>query len=986
MEELKINLEDLEVNIEKYPSAYSSRLLEEFFILGYEDIIIHNKLLDIIKLSKVISLKKSTDSENNDNLIKVENFNISLSVLSVISSECEENDGTVEHVFLTPQEILTYYFVVPPSIYYKIISNKENEEDIIVNRYQELKIKRFILSNIQNETINIGYAFFFYEKIFEIINGTKVVIFVPKVFLILSQYPLFHFFDKLCKEIYDLYSSDKIEIPIEILIYNIINYIPAPVKNKLELDLFPQNSLEKIAKCNSINDYKSTDKFNLDQLSGYRHSEIYFGNIFNILPTKVIVETFLHLFYGSCIAIFSENQENLQLILYFFNQFIYPIVDNECTWGNSPYKFFCDSSSFAASSRVGFVCNYDDIKKYNPFNEKELFKNLINLEEYYEFKRVGSDASENLAIDFILDLKNGELKIVEIDDSIGNNNSIQENGENENEGEDKNNKNSKKYNKIFLYNMIKTFLDSPSDVSNYFEEKVLVLLTKLESYSKLHMKNNTISSLFNKNEERTKISKLIIEAFLQFNINICYFFLKNYSAYKGEIYSTKLEQKKLVSEDEISNFSKEENVFFTSFGKENSFHDILMNFMGGYSKTEPIFQKTVCRIYEYIISLISTYPINSKLFETHYISLFDSIYLQNNNEQKSLSFFEFFKYYNTNLKDFIFKNIDYSKMDCKIIKNNDNSHNYLYKYKKIDFDLNLLLSYISFLENVPSETKKLIFPLSDNGISIKEIIKSRDITNTFEEMFINCKIINFNDIVYTCILDLVVLSILNYKLIHFTTPVYVIFKKYNFFVRQYVELIISISFRYFMKEKQQNLFIIEKYFDIYKAAIKERGLFPNDELILLETNIDKFIKAIKEEREKNESDEKFYKEIKQENYEKIESIDENDLFNIDCDKKKIEEFEELKKKEDKFICNISFKTEYWINKEVKYDYIYYPVTIHSKLKKLINELYMNLNITNLNKDEYNKLVIDIIYYSRLIKNNMPAGIFKFLFYCLNDNK
>ena len=988
MEEIKTNLEDLEVKIEKYPSACSPRLLEEFLIIGYEDALIESKLLNSIKRNKAISSRKSNVSEDdNSYLIKVENFNMYPSVLSVISSLFEGNEKNNLGFILSSENLISFLFAKPIPVYFKIMSNNENEKDIQVNKYQELKIKRIIFNNSQNYTINIGYAYNFYETRFENINNTKIVIFIPKSFVIISQYQLFYFFDKLCKEIRTLYSN-VVEIPIEIIIYNIINFVPAPVKNKLELDFFPKISLEKIAKYNSVNEYKNTDKFNLKQLIGYRYSEIYFGNIFNLLPVKVIIQTFLHLFHGAKVAFFSENQENLHLIIFFFNQFIYPLLDKENIWGLSPTKYFTEV--LADNSRIGFLCNYDDIQNYDPFSPKEQFKNLVNEEDCFDFKRGVDDKVDKGQFDFILDLKNKKLIL-----NKGINNNTEEN--NNNNGEDVNRNDEENYEQkgcssdisksgkdlTFLYNKIKEFLDNPSEVEGFLFEKILVLLTKLESYSKIHENCNNILSIFNENEERKNLSKNIIETFLQFNLISCYHFLKNYSAYKGDIEKYSIKAGILDINELGAKFTQQDNIFFIKFS-QTPYNDILMNFIGGYLEEEPVIQKTVRRIFEYLISLISTSETNHKLFDTHYFEIFNSIYLKDNNEQKSLSFFEFFKYYNNNMKDFIFQNIDHDKMECKIVKNNDKP-SYFYKYKKIEFDQNILLSYMYFLENIPLNTKNLIFPVADNEISILEIIKNKDLTEELQKLFINNKIINFIDIIYSCILDLVVLSILGYKLIHFTEPVIAIFNKYNFFVRYYVELILSISFRYFNKEKQKNLFIMKKYFDIYEKAVKERKILPNDEIILLVLNRDTFVEAIEEESLENEPNEKFNKEIKQENYEKIESIDENDLFVINCDINKKEEFEDLKK-EGKFNCNISFKTEYWINSEKNYDYVYYPMTIHNNLKKLIDELYLNLEIKNFNKEQYNKLVIDIIYYSKLVEGDMPAGIFKFLFYCLNNDK
>ena len=54
MSDLKVNLEDLEVKIEQYPLAQSKHLIEQFLILGYENSIKQEKIINIVK-SNIIS-------------------------------------------------------------------------------------------------------------------------------------------------------------------------------------------------------------------------------------------------------------------------------------------------------------------------------------------------------------------------------------------------------------------------------------------------------------------------------------------------------------------------------------------------------------------------------------------------------------------------------------------------------------------------------------------------------------------------------------------------------------------------------------------------------------------------------------------------------------------------------------------------------------------------------------------------------------------
>jgi hypothetical protein len=72
--------------------------------------------------------------------------------------------------------------------------------------------------------------------------------YIPYVFCILSEFPFYNSYYILCNQLYNLIKSKKVEIPLEIIIYNIVNYTLSPINCDvfLNLDAFnlPQDYIE----------------------------------------------------------------------------------------------------------------------------------------------------------------------------------------------------------------------------------------------------------------------------------------------------------------------------------------------------------------------------------------------------------------------------------------------------------------------------------------------------------------------------------------------------------------------------------------------------------------------------------------------------------------------------------------------------------------------------------------------------------------------
>ena len=146
---LGINLEDLEVKIEKYPMAESPNLIENFLIIGYEDLYFQEviaKNIPAINLNQEnekveLKIRKGSDGKLCLKEYKCRNFP---TILGSISSNF--NGGIFDG-----NQILEKVFPVPPSVYYGIVENPSQE---MVNLTTNV-----VFTNIQNNVVNIGYGF-----------------------------------------------------------------------------------------------------------------------------------------------------------------------------------------------------------------------------------------------------------------------------------------------------------------------------------------------------------------------------------------------------------------------------------------------------------------------------------------------------------------------------------------------------------------------------------------------------------------------------------------------------------------------------------------------------------------------------------------------------------------------------------------------------------------------------------------------------------
>ena len=345
-----------------------------------------------------------------------------------------------------------------------------------------------------------------------------------------------------------------------------------------------------------------------------------------------------------------------------------------------------------------------------------------------------------------------------------------------------------------------------------------------------------------------------------------------------------------------------------------------------------------------------------------------------------LTFLEFYKYYFDNLQTYFNDIISNDFVSCK--KDKSDKVNFWYKYKKVNLDKNILIKYSYLLEQMPIEDKNKCFPYLDTNTSsnLKSEIKIKDINNVFDLFLINNKEITTVDIIKYSILNIVALSLSGHKLIFFTEYIYDLIKNVNISLNKYIEIILSIAYRVFSSEKNQNLFVYEKYFDIYKILVENNLIYTNNNINIIYEKIKSFTESIQDKK----------KEIKENNdYKLIKESDSKKLYSLEP---------KLKDKDVLSIINnasfngnikgnkINFKTKILKDKPISLNDVFSPLKMLNNLNKMLDEYYLNLDFGKVNKDEYKKLIIQVIYYINLVPNDINKDIIKFLIYCLKIEK
>ena len=326
------NIDDISENddinkfqIIKYPyESNAINLIDQFLVLGFQKNFIKKEFPKIIEKEK-----HNLQNKNHIEIAIEENAE----VLNEINFKKDKQ-------FLSKDLLINIIF---PNNLQIIIMNKNTQKEELL----PYKVIFSFKSNPIGSSLIIykGLAYIFY-LMFDY-PDENIIVFYQMAYCIISEFPYFTSFSLICQEIRN-YSLKEIEyiVPIEILIYNIVNFTPSPIKNGIKL-LIGGNIEKNINKQNIINNmndnpfqdnsnsdlniesykYNNYHEINFQKLSGYPLIDFNLSLLFNLLPVDIILKTFICTFLEEEIVFYSENIETLNMIMYIFSILNYPVND-----------------------------------------------------------------------------------------------------------------------------------------------------------------------------------------------------------------------------------------------------------------------------------------------------------------------------------------------------------------------------------------------------------------------------------------------------------------------------------------------------------------------------------------------------------------------------------------------------------------------------------------------------------------------------------
>ena len=256
-------------SIKLYPFlSRSKNLMEYFFIIGIEE-----RLLEERQIPE-------------------------MSLISSISSDLSLKNIDINQI------IKRIYPTKPKSIDLK--SNEKKTESVIFSDCfnSEKGDKKIFYS---------CYALKFYEKYGEF--------YIPKAFAIISEYPYFTTFHKICLFLYEKvieenkYKEDGDKIPIDIYLYCLVNFSPSPINNNINLKVFPNNEIIKIPK-----------------LTAYPFIDFDLFSILNIVSINELIKIYILVFLEIPLLFFFNNIEKLNLFIYALYILNYPLTNTTYFW------------------------------------------------------------------------------------------------------------------------------------------------------------------------------------------------------------------------------------------------------------------------------------------------------------------------------------------------------------------------------------------------------------------------------------------------------------------------------------------------------------------------------------------------------------------------------------------------------------------------------------------------------------------------------
>ena len=713
--------------IKKYPYlGYSPNLLEYFSIIGFEE-------------SYIEELKYKNQLLDNDKIIPP---TILFSVISNREYGIIDNDLIIKLIFPENPKILN--------------KNPPSAQNVIYSFC-------FDSYNGDSKLFYICYAYIFYE--------TYDKFFIPKAFCIISQFPYFTSFKYLCKNFKKLCLKQQ-EIPQELLIYNLVNFVPSPISFNIHLDLF--NS-----KANPIDIF---------QLSGYPYMDFNFSDIFNILPLNFFIEIFIFSILEDSMLFFSNNLEFLNMTMYILYILNYPCNDSPYFWhivSVSKNALTDSENKFVnkpISCMLGVNCSYNENINTNDFSELFFVVDLDNKKLYL---KKNNECEEN---DYEKTKKIQEYieKIFEL----------------------------KTINSKFLKNFLNILINNLKEVLN------------LNTYN-ITLVDNSKSNFFNWDKTIHDKNRRLQEIFYDFYLSILMIFYRdntlsaNFDKIKKEENSEDNNDTKkyyFLNMNDNTDFSNEEKIFCEKFRVSNKYQVYLCNFIQEFKSLE-VFKIPLMFSEEWINAKMQDEE-NLIFKNIKYFDIIDSFYYIQC-YPLNITLNNFYSEYQSNFNKY-FKIKPNTSLLINLDKNIVNKYIYMLNNKLNEDDMNILFPSISIISKGEINTinRQKITDIIEEQMYLKNMISNESL------------LFNSTLYVFSMLFGIIHFS----KMMTYLSNIRDSFNNIKFFVRKYIYIILMTLYKFLLlKPKNKNMTSnnIKMYYYVLVNYLRQTMIIPNEEMMVL---------------------------------------------------------------------------------------------------------------------------------------------------------
>ena len=786
--------------------------------------------------------------------------------------------------------------------------------------------------------------------------------YIPKALCIISQFSFFNTFYLICKSIYNLLISNSSKIPIEILLYNIVNFIPSPINSNLQLNLFW--------------DYK---KIKLCQLTGYPNIDFDLYELFNLLPLYLILEIYIITFLEQNLLFFSSNLELLNIVMYIFYMFNYP----------------CNDSTYFR--------HIVSVSKNNITTENKFVGKFLESESLLGVNSAYSDSIDTSAFGnyhYIVDLDNKKIIFKE---SLYI--SIKE----------------KDYaNKLYqLIENAQNIYSERSKKENFLKIPLINLKIHIENYLSKNLENFTTNpkktsvNFFKEEIKRLNISKKILEFFYDCNLTLLTKFYNDNELNTSFDKIVKVKGENLDdSMANISGYSEEEKIFIDLFRNTIKYKIYFENFMQDFKVMENF--KIPFLFSKSFIELKIRDQTKICADNLGYFNIIDNLYKANRPAYtKIINFDDFNKYYIRNLSQYS-KKFFINDYDTKISdKNGNNSNNNIIiltrpKAKLIKLKKRVIKRYNYILQNFYEKNEKvLLFPhLKLKGDWIITKVDRRKIYQEIKSKLIDIKFISPINLLLYSLIYVISLTITFHpvdQMIKYLLEIHHSFNFIDLFMNYYLYILIESIYKYYeinkKSKKYPNMTLsnVKMYLSILANIIRQKFIVPNEEMMIILKNFfrDYILNERKELKDENKQSDEI-KDIKDSDYYK--NKDYALFLNYNFTNKLVYKSKDIIERAmaEYGSYNIVVKTNNRIlNSQIVIkikDYIYSsgifsPQKIYKNSENIFEDFfdYYNLDFKSLNISRLREIILNLIQYGvELDKNPIPVGFLMNTLYKLRN--